>query len=134
MRGSTRFDAADLEDDVAVLEPLHRAVDDLADPLVVLGEDVLALRLAHLLEDDLLGGLRGDAAQHLGRLGNSISSPSSMLLATSSPYSGRYISRASLMAISVAGVVTSSTTVFSANRSTWPVSVLNRVLRFSPVL
>ena len=43
-------------------------VHDIADPLVVLGEDVLALRLADLLEDDLLGGLRGDAAEHLGRL------------------------------------------------------------------
>ena len=40
-----------------------------ADPLVVLGEDVLALGLADLLEDHLLGGLRGDAPQHLGRLG-----------------------------------------------------------------
>ena len=40
-----------------------------ADALVVLGEDVLALGLAHLLEDHLLGGLRGDAAEHLGRLG-----------------------------------------------------------------
>ena len=63
-----RFDAADLEDDVAVLEPLDRAVDDLADALVVLGEDVLALGLADLLEDHLLGGLRGDAAEHFGRL------------------------------------------------------------------
>ena len=34
-----------------------------ADALVELGEDVLALGLAHLLEDHLLGGLRGDAAR-----------------------------------------------------------------------
>ncbi len=63
-----RLDAADLEDDVAVLEPLDRAVDHVADPLVVLGEDVLALGLADLLEDHLLGGLGGDAPEHLGRL------------------------------------------------------------------
>ena len=63
-----RLDAADLEDDVAVLEALDRAVHDVADALVVLGEDVLALGLADLLEDDLLGGLRRDAAEHLGRL------------------------------------------------------------------
>ena len=63
-----RLDAADFDDDVAVLEALDRAVHDLADPLVVLGEDVLALGLADLLEDDLLGGLRGDAAEHFGRL------------------------------------------------------------------
>ena len=41
---------------------------DVADLLVVLGEDVLALGLADLLEDDLLGGLGGNAAEHLGRL------------------------------------------------------------------
>ena len=63
-----RLDAADLEDDVAVLEALDRAVDHVADALVVLGEDVLALGLAHLLEDHLLGGLRGDPAEHFGRL------------------------------------------------------------------
>ena len=43
-------------------------VDDFADALVELGEDVLALGLAHLLEDDLLGRLRRDAAEHFGRL------------------------------------------------------------------
>ena len=63
-----RLDAADLDDDVAVLEALDGAVHHLADPLVVFGEDVLALGFAHLLEDDLLGGLRGDAAEHFGRL------------------------------------------------------------------
>src|SRR2546428_262773 len=63
-----RLDAADLQDDVAVLEALDRPVDDLADPLVVLGEDVLALGLADLLKDHLLGRLRGNAAQHFGRL------------------------------------------------------------------
>src|SRR5262249_33192215 len=50
-----RLDATDLDDQVAALEALHGAVDDLADPLVVLGEDVLALGFANLLEDHLLG-------------------------------------------------------------------------------
>ena len=62
-----RLDAAQLHDDVAVLEPLDDAVDDLADALAVLGVDVLALGLAHLLEDHLLGGLRRDAAEIFGR-------------------------------------------------------------------
>ena len=66
--------------------------------------------------------------------GNSISSPSSMPSATSSPYSSRYIWRASSIEISVAALVTSCTTCLSAKRSTWPVSRLKRVLRFSPVL
>ena len=64
-----RLDAAELDDHVAVLEALHRGVHHLADALAVFAEDVLALGLAHLLEDHLLGGLRGDAAEHLGGLG-----------------------------------------------------------------
>ena len=35
---------------------------------MILGVDVVAFRLAHLLEDDLLGGLRRDAPEHVGRL------------------------------------------------------------------
>ena len=46
---------------------LTMPLDDFADALAVLGVDVLALGLADLLEDDLLGGLRGDAAEILGR-------------------------------------------------------------------
>ena len=57
----------ELHDDVAVLEPLDDAADHFTDPVAVLGVDVVALGLADLLEDDLLGGLRGDAAQILGR-------------------------------------------------------------------
>jgi hypothetical protein len=65
-----RFDAsADLGDHVAVLEPLGRGVHDLADALVVLGKDVLALGLAHFLEDDLLGRLRCDPSEDVGGLG-----------------------------------------------------------------
>ena len=36
--------------------------------MVVLLEYRVALGFAHLLEDDLLGHLRGDAPQHIGRL------------------------------------------------------------------
>ena len=46
---------------------LTDAADDFADALAVLGVDVVALGLADLLEDHLLGGLRGDAAEVLGR-------------------------------------------------------------------
>ncbi len=63
-----RFDAADFRDDVAALEALDHRVDDLADALAELAVDLLALGLAHALGDDLLGGLRGDAAELLGFL------------------------------------------------------------------
>ena len=46
---------------------LTDAADDLADALAVLRVDVLALGLADLLEDHLLGRLRRDAAEVLGR-------------------------------------------------------------------
>ena len=99
-----RLDAADLDDDVAVLEALDGAVDDLADALVVLGEDVLALGLAHLLEDHLLGGLRGDAAEHFGRLRKLHLVAELDAVGNVVAVERRYISRASSSAISVAGV------------------------------
>ena len=55
--------AAEVDDDVAVLDALHRAVDDLADAVLVFVVLALALGLAHLLHDHLLGVLRGDAAE-----------------------------------------------------------------------
>src|SRR5690606_17296435 len=58
-----RFAAAEIHDDVAILDALHRAVDDLADAVLVLVELAVTLGLAHLLHDDLLGRLRGDAAE-----------------------------------------------------------------------
>src|SRR5207248_5094883 len=61
LAGQHGLDAADFEDDVAVLEPLDDAVDDFADALVVFVEDVLELGLAGFLEDPLLGGLPCDA-------------------------------------------------------------------------
>ena len=58
-----RLAAAEVDDDVAVFDALHRAVDDLADAVLVLVELAVALGLAHLLHDHLLGRLRGDAAE-----------------------------------------------------------------------
>ncbi len=59
--------AAEIDDDVAVLDALDRAVDDLADAVLVLVVLAGALGVAHLLHDDLLGRLRGDAAEIEGR-------------------------------------------------------------------
>ena len=65
---------AEVDDDVAVLDALHGAVDDLADAILVLVVVALALGLAHLLHDDLLGVLCGDAAevQRRQRLGDEV--------------------------------------------------------------
>ena len=57
-----RFAAAEIDDDVAVFDPLDDAVDDVADAILVFVVLPVALGLAHLLHDDLLGRLRGDAA------------------------------------------------------------------------
>ena len=57
------FGAAEIDGDVAELDALDQAVDDLAHAVLVLVELALALGLAHLLHDHLLGRLRGDAAE-----------------------------------------------------------------------
>src|SRR5712691_13551785 len=56
---------ADLENHVAFLDPVHDATEDLAFLADELRVDPLALRVADALEDHLLGGLGGDAAQIL---------------------------------------------------------------------
>ena len=48
---------------------LRGAADHLSKSLAVLGEDVLALGFAHLLENHLLGRLRGDSPENVGGLG-----------------------------------------------------------------
>ena len=55
--------AAEVDDDVAVFDALDGAVDDLADAVLVLVVLALALGLAHLLHDHLLGVLRRHAAE-----------------------------------------------------------------------
>ena len=57
------FGLSQFDDDVAVFIPLHDAVDDFADVLVILGVNALAFGFADLLKDDLLGHLRRNAAQ-----------------------------------------------------------------------
>ena len=58
-----RLGAAEIDDDIAELDPLDEAVDDLADAVLELGVLPLPLGVAHLLDDDLLRGLRRDAAE-----------------------------------------------------------------------
>ncbi len=55
--------AAEVDDDVAEFDPLDDAGDDLVGAVLEFLELALALGVADLLEDDLLGGLRGDAAE-----------------------------------------------------------------------
>ena len=57
-----RLAAAEIDDHVAVFDALDDAVDDVADAVLVLVVLPVALGLAHLLHDHLLGRLRGDAA------------------------------------------------------------------------
>src|SRR5207237_7192906 len=59
------FGAAQVDDDVAALEPQRDAGDDLALAILVVVEDVFTLGVAGALDDDLLGRLRGDAAERL---------------------------------------------------------------------
>src|SRR4029077_3745864 len=63
--GQHGLGAAQVDDDVAALEPPHDARDELALAVLVLVEDVLALGLADALHDHLLGRLRGDASEAL---------------------------------------------------------------------
>ena len=64
-----RLGAAQVDDHVAVFDALDQAVDDLADAVLVFLVLALALGLADLLDDDLLGGLGGDAPEVDGRQG-----------------------------------------------------------------
>jgi len=66
-----RFAAAEIDDHAAIFDALDGAVDDVADAVPEFLVLAVALGVAHLLHDDLLGGLRGDAAvferrQHVG--------------------------------------------------------------------
>ena len=61
------FAPAEVHDHIAVFDALDRAVDDLADAVLVFVILPVALGLAHLLHDHLLGRLRGDAAEVEGR-------------------------------------------------------------------
>ena len=69
-----RLAAAEIDDHVAVFDALDDAVDDVADAVLVFLILAVALGLAHLLHDHLLGGLRGDAAvfERRQRVGDSV--------------------------------------------------------------
>ncbi len=56
------------DDVVTLLEAPDDAADELALAILVLVEDDVALGVAHALEQHLLGGLRGDAAERAARL------------------------------------------------------------------
>ena len=58
-----RFGAVDLDDEGAAFVALDGARGDVADALAEFGEDGLAFVVAEALDHDLLGGLRGDAAE-----------------------------------------------------------------------
>jgi hypothetical protein len=64
-----RLAAAEIDDHVAVFDALDRAVHDLADAVLVFLVLAVALGVAHLLHDHLLGRLRRDAAEIEGRQG-----------------------------------------------------------------
>ena len=65
--GQQRLDLAEVDQAVAVVRLLDDAGDDVAHAVLVLLEHHVALDLADPLQDDLLGGLRGDAAEVLRR-------------------------------------------------------------------
>ncbi len=64
--GQHGFGAAQPDGDVLAADALYRTVDQLALAAAEVLEQVLALGLAHALEQDLLGRLGGDAAEALG--------------------------------------------------------------------
>ncbi len=68
------FAAPEVDNDIAVFDTLDDAVDDLADAVLELIVLPLALGVANLLDDHLLGVLGGDAAEidRRKRLGDEI--------------------------------------------------------------
>ncbi len=61
--GNHALDAARFDDEVAALDALDRAGEQLVVALEEVVEDLLALGVADLLQDHLLGGLRADAPE-----------------------------------------------------------------------
>src|SRR5690606_3049103 len=57
------FTTAEINDHIAVFHTLYGTVDDLANTVLELVILTVAFSFAHLLHDDLLGRLRGDAAE-----------------------------------------------------------------------
>ncbi len=63
--------AAEIHEHAVAVDALDDAADQLADAILVLLDHLGALGLADLLHDDLLGGLRGDAAEESTSIGSS---------------------------------------------------------------
>ena len=61
-----RVGLAQVDGDRAALEPLDGPGDEVAALVLEFVEEAVALGLANLLDDDLLGGLRGDPAEFGG--------------------------------------------------------------------
>ncbi len=64
--GAAGFGLAQVVDDVLAFDALHGRVEHFLFAMRVFLEDRVALGFTHLLEDDLLGQLRGDAPQRAG--------------------------------------------------------------------
>ena len=58
-----RLGAAEIDDHIAELDAFHQTVHDVADPVLELVVLPAALRLTHLMNNDLFGGLRRYAAE-----------------------------------------------------------------------
>ncbi len=65
--GQQSFDAAQVDERVALVALLHDAGDDVTHAIDVLLVHEVALGLADALQDDLLGRLGGDASEVVGR-------------------------------------------------------------------
>ena len=65
--GQQCLDLAEIDEAVAVVRLLNDAGDDVAHAVLILLKHHVALDLADALQDHLLGGLRGDAAEVLRR-------------------------------------------------------------------
>jgi len=64
--GATGFGLAEIVDDVLAFNALDGCVEDFFFAVRIFIEDGIALGFTHLLKDDLLGKLRGDAAEGAG--------------------------------------------------------------------
>ena len=60
---TTAIATTEIDDHIAIFDALDGAVDDLADTVLVFVELAVTFGFAHLLHDDLLGRLGGDAAE-----------------------------------------------------------------------
>ena len=61
-----RFGVTEVDDNVAPVDPLNDAVQNFSLAVDKIGEDGIFLGVFHLLNDDLFGGLSGDAPEVVG--------------------------------------------------------------------